>query len=442
MEQHKLVVNREGLSGNVRVTTERRPNNNALEFKIKANDSHHPNSTEDDTFKVPPTDEDDDNELSEQYAENPAFIDELANPAKKGAYTPKEFPYSDMSLSDASRGRRGRTSRRHKRGDRRRSSSLSPAPKPSAGFSSIKEERLHICLALKRLRDEGVTGIVNFDESTDIEELRMELKAIEQDELVRSGIMNCRSALVTISAGIEIVNKRFNPFDLELNGWSQHLFESIETFDGVFERLTKKYSRRVSAIAPEAQLLIMLAGNAFSYCFMRSMIRACEPSMSKVAEQNPELVRQMMNSIAQQQQPAPAQQAPVHNPVPGPHTVPAFSSRGKEPKSTDAPATRIVASSEQRPPLLKTQDAAEAPPEPPVMVGPDKQTLEALIARAQRIATEASSDSSLLSVVTGSISMSATDTIESALPSDQKRKKVPNKQRSSSKKSAANVIDI
>lgn len=51
--------------------------------------------------------------------------------------------------------------------------------KPSAGFRTIKEEKLHILLALRRMKADGVKGITDFDIDSDIDEMRMELKAFE-----------------------------------------------------------------------------------------------------------------------------------------------------------------------------------------------------------------------------------------------------------------------
>jgi hypothetical protein len=209
---------------------------------------------------------------------------------------------------------------------RSRSRSLSiprpPAPrapevKPSTGFSSIREEKLYILLTLKRMRGEGFENISDFTADSDIEEMRIELKTLQEDSMVSNGIENCRTALITLTTGTEILNKKYNPFDLDLDGWSQSIFESIERYDGVLEKLTRKYVKRVSAISPEIQLLLMLCGSAASFCFTKSMMKAAQPTMTRIAEENPELIAKMMQGMARDQgaQAVPAEPVPMAVPV-------------------------------------------------------------------------------------------------------------------------------
>lgn len=68
-----------------------------------------------------------------------------------------------------------------------------------------------------------------------------------------------------------------------------------------FERLVRKYSKRVGTISPEMQLIIMMVGNAFTFCFTKAMLKSVQPSMTKVAEENPELIKNMMEKIMREQ---------------------------------------------------------------------------------------------------------------------------------------------
>lgn len=420
---HNLIVNPEGVSGNIKISQNDKKGPLNIDVVQKRSPERKPKrEASSSTGSARP--------------HRDLQMDDLANP-EKGNVEQREWPpsSSESSSSYSSRKRRSKKHKpRHKHSSRSRSGSSSSdgsyasrrKARPSPGFSTLKEERLHICLTLKRMKDEGVKGIPDFDEETDIEELRMELKALEQDDLVRSGIQNCRSALITISAGVEIANKRFNPFDIELQGWSQHLYESIETFDGVFERLTKKYARRVGDIAPEAQLLIMLAGNAFSYCFMQSMMKACEPSMAKVAKDNPELVKKMMDSINQQAQTSPTENLSVpftaspsaptpasaptvfRAPVSVPNTMP-VSTRGEFIETRPQPLQQQVLQQQQALALQQQQQALQQQAlqqqalqqqqaqQQAKASGPDQNTLNAIIQRAQKIAANASEASSMSS---------------------------------------------
>lgn len=204
-------------------------------------------------------------------------------------------------------------------------------------------------LTLKRMRGGGVENISDYTLDSNIEEMRLELKTLQDDQMVTNGIENCRVALITVTTGTEILNKQYNPFDLDLDGWSQSIFESIERYDGVLEKLTRKYVKRVAAISPELQLLLMLCGSAASFVFTKSMMKAAMPSMTKVAEDNPELVRKMMASMS------PQKEVPVAVPV-IPAVVPVVpaadvplprSSRYEEQEPFVRPAPQRPAPSEQ-----------------------------------------------------------------------------------------------
>jgi hypothetical protein len=227
-------------------------------------------------------------------------IDNLVNPQKQrtGGFAPARFPSpKDIFASDSKTASVLFIPKSQKIPRR----SPTPALKPFPGYATLKEEKLHILLALRRMKEDDVKGITGFDMESDLEEMRIELKAFQQDETIKNDIQFCRSTLVTFAAGLEITNAKFNPFDLDMQGFSGSLLERIERYDGVFKRLTRKYSRKASAMSPEMQLLTMFVGNAFTFCFTKAMMKVVTPSMTKIAEDNLEMVQKMMEGIMKEQ---------------------------------------------------------------------------------------------------------------------------------------------
>ena len=90
------------------------------------------------------------------------------------------------------------------------------------------------------------------------------------------------------------MNKRYDPFDVKLDGWSESVMENMEDFDNVFERLHDKYKTKAE-VAPEIELLLSLAGSAFMFHLTNTLFKAALPNMNDIAKQNPDL----MNNIAQ-----------------------------------------------------------------------------------------------------------------------------------------------
>jgi hypothetical protein len=100
--------------------------------------------------------------------------------------------------------------------------------------------------------------------------------------------------------GLEFLNDKFDPFDLELNGWSQNCMENVEDYDGVFEELYNKYKTKVQ-VAPEVKLIMMVGGSAMMFHLTNSMFKAAVPNVSQVMKQNPELMRNMVDAVQRSQ---------------------------------------------------------------------------------------------------------------------------------------------
>jgi hypothetical protein len=110
-----------------------------------------------------------------------------------------------------------------------------------------------------------------------------------------------RRMLIACVTGVEFLNKRYNPFDVQLEGWSESVMENVDDYDGVFEELYVKYRTKV-AVAPEIKLIMMLGGSAMMFHLTNSMFKTAMPNMNDVLKQNPDLVKNMMNAVKNTQQ--------------------------------------------------------------------------------------------------------------------------------------------
>jgi hypothetical protein len=99
--------------------------------------------------------------------------------------------------------------------------------------------------------------------------------------------------------GAEYLNNKFNPLDIELDGWSESVHENVEDFDEIFEDLYDKYKDR-GKMAPEVRLVMALAGSGFMFHVSNSFFRQKMPSMENVMKANPDLARQMAAAAANQ----------------------------------------------------------------------------------------------------------------------------------------------
>jgi hypothetical protein len=167
---------------------------------------------------------------------------------------------------------------------------------PSDGYSSIDDEKADILNKLSRLAKKGFAVNKRLTVYSSIQELRTELKRIMYGIEVEQSVKFSRRMLVACVSGAEFLNKRYNPFEIQLDGWSESVMENLDDYDGVFEELYGKYKTKMN-VAPEVKLMMMLGGSAMMFHLTNSMFKAAVPNMSEVMKQNPELVKSMVEAV-------------------------------------------------------------------------------------------------------------------------------------------------
>jgi len=167
---------------------------------------------------------------------------------------------------------------------------------PTKGYTSIDEEKADLINKLSRLEKKGFAVNKRLNAYSNVEELRSEVKRITYSIDVEQSVRFSRRMLVACVTGLEFLNKRYNPFEIQLEGWSESVMEGVDDYDGVFEELYVKYRSKVS-VAPEIKLIMMLGGSAMMFHLTNSMFKSVMPNMNDVMKQNPDLVKNMMAAV-------------------------------------------------------------------------------------------------------------------------------------------------
>ena len=188
---------------------------------------------------------------------------------------------------------------------------------PADGFNSIEEEKQDYLYKFYRLQSKGVPIQKKFNINSNIAEMRSEYNRIKRDAEVNASIRFSRRMLMACVTAVEFMNKRYDPFDIKLEGWSESVMQNVDDYDNVFERLHDKYASRV-AMAPEIELMLSLAGSAFMFHLTNSMFNSM-PNLKDIAKQNPDILKNMMQSMsaaatgASNTPPQPPRQNPVES---------------------------------------------------------------------------------------------------------------------------------
>ena len=154
---------------------------------------------------------------------------------------------------------------------------------------------------LNRLESKGYTLTKRFTMDNSLDEIQQEYDRLVDAKNLEASLRFQRQCLMGVATGAEFLNSKFNPFDWELDGWSESVHENIEDFDEVFEELYDKYRGRGN-MPPEAKLLMSLVGSGFMFhmsnSFFRSKMTNVDPT--DIFRNNPQLAKQFAQAAAQQ----------------------------------------------------------------------------------------------------------------------------------------------
>jgi hypothetical protein len=162
-----------------------------------------------------------------------------------------------------------------------------------------RKEKIDYINKLTRLEQKGFPVARKFTMDNSLDEIKAEYDRLVDARNLEGSLRFQRQALMGVVTGLEWMNNRFDPFDLNLDGWSESVHENVEDFDEIFEELYDKYKDR-GKMPPEARLLFALAGSGFMVHVSNTFMKQRMPSASDVLKNNPELARQFAAAAANQ----------------------------------------------------------------------------------------------------------------------------------------------
>jgi hypothetical protein len=163
-----------------------------------------------------------------------------------------------------------------------------------------RKQKADLINKLGRLESKGYTLSRRFTTDNSLDEIKAEFERLMDSRNLENSIKFQRQMMMGVVTGLEMMNNKVNPFDWQLDGWSESVHENVEDFDEVFEELYDKYKGKGN-MPPEARLLFMLVGSGFmlhmSNSFFRSKMGGT--TMDDILKNNPALAKQMAAAAAQ-----------------------------------------------------------------------------------------------------------------------------------------------
>jgi hypothetical protein len=115
--------------------------------------------------------------------------------------------------------------------------------------------------------------------------MQAEYERLKKDRTVDVSVRFQRKMLMAIITGLEFMNNKFDPFDIQLDGWSESVNDSLNDYDEIFEELHEKYKGKAN-MAPELKLMFALGGSAFMFHLRNTMFKSALPGMADVMKQH------------------------------------------------------------------------------------------------------------------------------------------------------------
>ena len=191
----------------------------------------------------------------------------------------------------------------------------------------IRREKSEYLYKISVLNAKGNRSILKFDMSNSLEDIRNEYERIRVNMENERMVKFCKQMLLMGVQGVEMLNTRFDPMGVDLDGWSESMGYSMEQqdYDEVISELYEKYKGK-GHMAPELKLVLMIIGSAAMFTITKkitkmdsglqgNMLSSLLGSVMGGAKQQ---VPQQQPQQSQQQQYQPSQQQQQSRSKPGP----------------------------------------------------------------------------------------------------------------------------
>lgn len=170
---------------------------------------------------------------------------------------------------------------------------MNDMPFESGNRLSEREKRRKKRMMIKKLEEWHEKGLIrsvsNYTTDSSYEEIEDEYEGALEDKRRKDSIKVQGWWFMTFVNSIQYANSAFDPFDINLDGWSEQVNEDLDAYDEIFSELHQKY--KGGKISPEISLLLRLGFSASVVNFTNKALSSAVPGFNDVIKQSPELMK-------------------------------------------------------------------------------------------------------------------------------------------------------
>ena len=156
-------------------------------------------------------------------------------------------------------------------------------------IEDLLKEKQDLLMQFDRLQKRGIKLSREYTLASNIDEMRFEYNRIKTCKEIDNSVMFSRKMIMAFVTCLEFLNNRFDPFEINLDGWSESVHENVGDYDDIFEELYEKYKSKAN-VAPEIKLMLMLGGSAFMFHLTSNIFKSSMPQFENVIKKNPNMV--------------------------------------------------------------------------------------------------------------------------------------------------------
>lgn len=166
---------------------------------------------------------------------------------------------------------------------------------PRLSKDETLREKFKYLRKLEALEKKGVELTQKYNMDSNLQEMMGEYEMIMEEKTKQNSVKFQGNMMMALINGIEFLNNRFDPFDVNLDGWGDQINENVTDYDDIFSELHEKYKSKAT-LAPELKLLFQLGGSAMMVHMSNTMFKSAMPGMDDILRQNPDLMRQFQSA--------------------------------------------------------------------------------------------------------------------------------------------------
>lgn len=178
-----------------------------------------------------------------------------------------------------------------------------------------RREKSELLYKFNKINIKGKWSSLKLDMNCSLDEIRNEYTRVTNEIQTERSVAFFKRMLMLGVQGVEMLNTRFDPVGVDLDGWSESMGYSLENqdYDEVLAELYIKY-KGSGQMSPETKLLFMIISSATMFTVTKKITKMDSSSMftnilgsfmgqpQQANQQNNQMMQQMMSQMQQQSQ--------------------------------------------------------------------------------------------------------------------------------------------